>query len=71
VGRGGETSRSSGLTPAELRLVAELRDALQQTASGPERVRGLLARLVTSLRPADELAAVAKAVSDGVRAVLG
>ena len=54
-----------------LRLVAELRDALQQTASGPERVRGLLARLVTSLRPVGELAAIAKAVSDGVRAVLG
>lgn len=54
-----------------LRLVAELRDALRQTASVPERVRGLLAGLVTSLRPVGELAAVAQAVSDGVRAILG
>jgi hypothetical protein len=47
------------------------RDALQQTASGPERLRGLPARLATSLRPVGELAAVAQAVSDAIRAVLG
>lgn len=54
-----------------LRLVDELRGVLEQPQAGPEHARSLLARLVESLRPAGELAALTMTVGEAVRSVLG